>query len=452
MEAAVEITAAVKNVPALRFPEFEEEWKSKELETIVDKTISYGIVQAGEHVENGMPYIKSQDLNTPLGLSELQRTSDEIAKKYRRSEVEPGDIVFSLRGNIGGTQIVPESIEVANLTQGTARISVSTQYSNHFVRFALQNANTLNRILSVSKGSTFQEVSLGVLRKITVKTPDLPEQQKIASFLSAADDKIQQLSKKKTLLEKYKKGVMQRLFKSSELGLGGLKDERISGGEDGADPILKSVHPKNPNSDRLRFKDDNGNDFPEWEVKKLGEVFERVKTKNAENNKNVLTISAQQGLINQEDFFNKSVSADNVTGYYLLHKGDFAYNKSYSKGYPMGAIKRLTKYEKGVVSTLYICFKLKDGSFEEYFEQYFESGGLNRELHKIAQEGARNHGLLNMSVVEFFADVRLPRPSLEEQIKIANFLTSIDNKITYTSTQLEQAQQFKKGLLQQLFV
>jgi len=147
---------------------------------------------------------------------------------------------------------------------------------------------------------------------------------------------------------------------------------------------------------QLRFGEFSG----EWEEKKFGEVFERITRKNKENNSNVLTISAQQGLVNQKNYFNKSVSSKDIRGYYLLHKNDFAYNKSYSNGYPLGAIKKLSRYNKGVVSTLYICFKAKSNNVL-FLEQFFNSGYLNKEIHKIAQEGARNHGLLNISVVEF---------------------------------------------------
>lgn len=117
----------------------------------------------------------------------------------------------------------------------------------------------------------------------------------------------------------------------------------------------------------------------------------------------------------------------------------------------MGAIKRLKLYDKGVVSTLYICFSLNEYINSDYFEQFVESGLLVPELEKIAQEGARNHGLLNISLQEFF-EVNLKMPSLDEQAKIANFLSAIDQKIDVVSQQIEQAKQWKKGLLQQMFV
>lgn len=205
-------------------------------------------------------------------------------------------------------------------------------------------------------------------------------------------------------------------------------------------------------SQELRFKDSEGNDYPEWEEKKLGEVFERIIEKNVENNTNVLTISAQYGLISQVDFFNKSVAGKDLSKYYLLQKGDFAYNKSYSNGYPMGAIKKLKFYEKGIVSTLYICFRLKNKKYStNYFEQYFESKKIDKNIQEIAQEGARNHGLLNISVQDFF-NIYIPFPLLEEQQKIADFLSSIDSKIENIEKELEGLKEFKKGLLQQMFV
>ncbi len=204
-----------------------------------------------------------------------------------------------------------------------------------------------------------------------------------------------------------------------------------------------------PKVPTLRFPEFRG----EWDVKKLGEVFERITRKNKEGNQNVLTISAQQGLINQENFFTKSVAAKDLSGYYLLLKGEFAYNRSYSKGHPVGAIKQLKKYAKGVVSTLYICFGLRDRNhLGDFFDQYFNAGKLNREIAKITQEGARNHGLLNMSASDFFNDVMIIiPPQKEEQRKIAQFLSMVDEWIENLKKQKEKWEEYKKGLMQQLF-
>ena len=202
--------------PRLRFPEFQNagEWESGTLEDLCIAKISYGIVQAGPHVPNGMPYIKSMDLNSKLALPNLSRTSDVIAQKYRRSEVVPGDIVISLRGNTGVAQIVPKQISVSNLTQGTARLR--TAGPPEFYLHALQSPSVHGRILVVAKGSTFQEISLEGLRKILLFFPKPAEQQRIASCLSSLDALITAETQKLEALKTHKKALMQQLFPSPE--------------------------------------------------------------------------------------------------------------------------------------------------------------------------------------------------------------------------------------------
>ncbi len=200
--------------PRLRFPEFQDsgEWVPDTLENLCSAKISYGIVQAGPHVPNGMPYIKSTDLNSPLCLASLSRTSDVIAEKYRRSEVVPGDLVFSLRGNIGVSQIVPREVSVANLTQGTARIR--TKGPSAFYLHALRSDSVHGRIMAVSKGSTLQEISLGSLREIKLFQPEIDEQQRIADCFTSLDELITAEAQKLEALKAHKKGLMQQLFPS----------------------------------------------------------------------------------------------------------------------------------------------------------------------------------------------------------------------------------------------
>lgn len=203
---------------------------------------------------------------------------------------------------------------------------------------------------------------------------------------------------------------------------------------------------KEYNTPQLRFPGFEG----EWEEKKLSDVFTRLTKKNTEDNKNILTISAQYGLISQLDFFKKSVSASDVTGYYLLRKGDFAYNKSSSQGRPVGAIKPLKLYDKGVVSTLYICFKCKDPNAIGFWEQYFDASIFDKEIMSIAQEGARNHGLLNVPTKGFF-DLTVLEPTPTEQKKIAECLEEIDNLIAAQEEKVDALKEKKRGLMQQLF-
>lgn len=164
-----------------------------------------------------------------------------------------------------------------------------------------------------------------------------------------------------------------------------------------------------------------------------------------------MTISAQYGLVDQETYFNKTVASTNLEGYYLLYKGEFAYNKSYSNGYPYGAIKRLEKHDKGVLSSLYICFRpLNYSVSSDFLTHYFESAVWHKEVSMISVEGARNHGLLNISVSDFFETLHLI-PNLVEQTQIGNFLKQLDDMIALHQQELTTLKQTKKGFLQKMF-
>ena len=166
-----------------------------------------------------------------------------------------------------------------------------------------------------------------------------------------------------------------------------------------------------------------------WEQRKLGEVAHRVTRKNEEGASDLpLTISAQHGLVDQRDFFNSQVASRDMRGYYLLERGEFAYNKSTSGESPWGAVKRLMKYEKGCLSTLYICFGL-DESDPNYLVTYYETNRWHKGIQMIAAEGARNHGLLNIAPSDFFETrLTLPRET-EEQTAIGALFQKLDSLI-----------------------
>ena len=185
---------------------------------------------------------------------------------------------------------------------------------------------------------------------------------------------------------------------------------------------------------------------------KMSDFSSRIATKNKDSKCSlVLTIAAQYGLVNQESFFNKSVASENLTGYYLLHKGEFAYNRSYSAGYDWGTVKRLDNYDEGVLSTLYICFKINETIVDsDYLAYYFESTKWHRGLSDIAGEGARNHGLLNVSMADYF-NTKHRFPVIEEQKAIAKILNAITEKERKATLLGECYQKQKQYLLCQMF-
>ena len=199
------------------------------------------------------------------------------------------------------------------------------------------------------------------------------------------------------------------------------------------------------NVPNLRFPEFEG----EWEKKRLGDFTERVKRKNKYNlSKLPLTISAKYGLVDQITFFNKIVASTDMSNYYLLKKGEFAYNKSYSNDYPWGAIKRLDNYEQGVLSALYICFTTQDNVESDFILQYFESPKWHKSVSEIAVEGARNHGLLNISVQDFFQTYHYVPKEKKEQTKIATLLHLIDERISTQNKIIEDLKKLKSAIIE----
>ena len=255
-------------------------------------------------------------------------------------------------------------------------------------------------------------ISTGDLKRVKIAVPPLAEQRKIAEVLGVWDEAIEKQARLIEKLALRKRALMQRLL-SAKLRLPGFSE-----------PCKKI---------------------------KLGDICERVTRKNIEDYQNVMTISAQRGFVAQTDFFNKSVASETLESYYLVFRDEFCYNKSYSNGYPMGAIKRLSEAEKAVVTSLYICFNVKPGTDAniDYLSYYFDNGGLNRGLTKIANEGGRAHGLLNVTPKDFFG-LSFEIPSLKEQTAIAKVLTAADREIELAKEKLERLRRQKRGLMQQL--
>src|SRR5699024_427973 len=189
----------------------------------------------------------------------------------------------------------------------------------------------------------------------------------------------------------------------------------------------------------------------DWNVKELKDLSNRVTRKNSNNQTNLpLTISAQDGLIDQRKYFSKQVASKNMNGYYLIKNGEFAYNKSYSKDFPLGEIKRLNKYSKGALSTLYIVFAIKELDID-FFESYLDSGHWHKEVYKRAAEGARNHGLLNIPVKDFF-EINIYYPNdYKEQQKIGDLFEKLDQVISLQQQVLEATKDYKQSMLQKMF-
>lgn len=324
-----------------------------------------------------------------------------------------GDILFTTEAPLGNiAQVDNPNIALAQrVIKLRGKECIENTYLLHYMLAPIYQ-KLINR---KAIGTTVQGISGKELRRTKVSFPNLPEQQKIANFLTAVDTKLQQLSTKKEKLEQYKKGVMQQLF-----------------------------------SQQLRFKDDDGSAFADWEEKTLGEIATRNSNKNKEDKVSfVLTNSATQGIVSQQDYFERDIAnKNNLEGYYIVAKDDFIYNPRISVHAPVGPIKR-NKLKEGVMSPLYSVFRFNENNLE-YFEYFFETIVWHKYLNSVANFGAR-HDRMNISNSDFFK-MPIPMPCDKERQKIATYLSAIDKKIEAVQTQITKTQAFKKGLLQGMFV
>ena len=198
---------------------------------------------------------------------------------------------------------------------------------------------------------------------------------------------------------------------------------------------------------KLRFP---GFDEP-WKAEKLSDFAERVTRKNTNNETSLpLTISSKDGLVDQISYFNKTVASKDMSGYYLLKNGEYAYNKSYSVGYDFGSVKRLDRYDMGALSTLYICFALKKHD-SDFINAYFDSLKWYREIYMISAEGARNHGLLNVPTDEFFDTKHYIPQDLAEQRKIADFMIALEHRIEAQQSLVDNLKKYKRGVMRAVF-
>ena len=284
---------------------------------------------------------------------------------------------------------------------------------DHFKKYCFHSDFVRDQIIKGGQGAVRSNIGQGDLEKVTIILPPLPEQKAIAHVLGLMDSAINTNNKLIAQKGLQKKWLMQNLLTGKK---------------------------------RMR-----GFEKEKWIETPMGNLFERVTRKNTEQNTNVVTISAQRGFVKQTDFFNKSIASEIVDNYFLVEKGEFCYNKSYSNGYPWGATKRLNDFEKAVVTTLYICFGIKktQKSSGDFFEHFFEANLLDKGLTKIAHEGGRAHGLLNVTSSDFFSLI-ITIPTPEEQTAIAKVLQTADKEIQLLKAKTEKLREQKKGLMQVL--
>ena len=354
-------------------------WEQRKLGEIAS-SFEYGLNAAAKEYDGENKYIRITDIddNTHEFLTYNLTSPDIDLTDVENYKLAEGDILFARTGaSVGKSYIYRDSDGLVYYAGFLIRARIREEYDAEFV-FQSTLTDKYNKYIAVTSQRSGQPgVNAQEYSEFEIRVPEKEEQTKIGTYFHNLDHLITLHQCKCHLL-------------------------------------LKLLH----------------ND---WEQRKLGKLVDRVTRKNQDLVSELpLTISAQYGLIDQNEFFDKRVASKDVSGYYLIENGEFAYNKSTSTDAPWGAVKRLDRYENGVLSTLYIVFGIKENNpvDSDFLVSYYSTNLWHKGIHEIAAEGARNHGLLNIAPADFFeTELTMPQ-DIEEQKKIGKYFEELERLIT----------------------
>lgn len=395
-------------VPKIRFKEFSWEWDNKKFQDFskINQWLQIPISERyTEKVENSYFYITNEFLR------EWSEKKYYIKNPTESVICNKDDLLMTRTWNTWKVVTWVEWAFHNNFFKIKYNKSVVDKY---FIYLFLTSQKTQNKILSLAGTSTIPDLNHGDFYKLKINLPSLSEQQKIASFLSSIDKKIENIKEKKKNLEEYKKWVLQKIF-----------------------------------SKELRFKDKNWEEFGEWEEIKLGEFLKEFNKKTTENNQYQVLSSTNKWLFLQSEYFNdrQIASKDNIW-YKILFKNQLVFSP---QNLWMWNINLNTKFEVWIVSPSYKIFQINESKCLVNYVNYIIK--TNRMLYKYIQASEQWASIVRRNLdVEEFKAIKINIPSLVEQEKIANFLIDIDKKIEKVSQELEKNEEFKKGLLQGMFV
>lgn len=399
--------------PKLRFSEFKDDWSNALLGELSDiKTGPFGsTLHQEDYVKVGTPIITVEHLGeVSLTTQNLPLVSNEDKKRLNSYILKEGDLAFSRVGSVDRCAIITNNEEGWLFSGRILRVRPNKSIIEpKFLMYVLKTEETKFRIRSVAVGQTMPSLNTEILKNFSVDiSNNRQEQTKIAEFLSAVDDKISQLSQQLELLNQYKKGVMQKIF-----------------------------------SQEIRFKNDNGEDFGEWDYLQLGELIEESKAVSKKQDEFDVLTSSRRGLIKQSEYFEGSrlIDRDNV-GFNIIKPHEITYRSRSDDGLFYFNFNNLGI--TGIISTYYPVFSFKNSN-NKFVTEYLNFNKADFSKYAVGTSQL----VLSLNALR---TVKLRIPSKPEQEKIAEFLTAIDERIEHTTAQLTHTKQWKKGLLQQMFV
>jgi len=408
-----------RNIPQLRFPDFEGEWFERKFGDIAKFLKGKGVAKSDITNDGEVECIRYGELYTVYG-----ETIEEVFSKTSQNPKSlflsnPNDVIIPSSGETQLDIAKASCVMKSGIALGGDINVIRSTNNGVFLSYYLNSTKRID-IARLAQGISVIHLYSSQLKTLSLNLPSLHEQQKIASFFTAIDQKISQLKQKKTLLEQYKKGVMQKIF-----------------------------------SQEIRFKDDNGQEFPKWEKKKFGGIGS---TYNGLNSKTKEDFGQGKPYIQYKQIFDNS--RINISKYDFVNIKPTEKQNIAKFGDVFFTVSSETPNEVGMASVLLdevdelylnsFCFgyRASPNALNPYFSRYlFRSELFRRDIVKLAQGSTR----YNMSKAEFLK-LETMIPSIPEQTKIANFLSAIDDKINHTQKQIEKAEVWKKGLMQQMFV
>mgnify|MGYP004466450421 CR=1 FL=1 len=392
--------------PKIRFKGFTKDWEQRKLDDVVEflDTMRKPL-EGAKRISGSYPYYGASGIvdyvDGYLFDEELILLSEDGANITDRN--------YPVCFLASGKYWVNNHAHVLRTKQGN---------ENNFICNSLERKD----YTQYNTGMAMPKLNKETCKKIPISCPKFEEQKKIGDYFRGLDHLITLHQRKCEQTRNLKKYMLQKMFPQN-----GAKVPEI------------------------RF---DGFTY-DWEQRKLGDLVNRITRKNQDLVSELpLTISAQYGLIDQNEFFDKRVASKDVSGYYLIENGEFAYNKSTSTDAPWGAIKRLDRYEHGVLSTLYIVFGIKENNpvDSDFLVSYYSTNLWHKGIHEIAAEGARNHGLLNIAPADFFETELMIPQDIEEQKKIGKYFEELDHLITLHQRKCDELKKMKKYMLQNMFI
>ncbi|MFL0143076.1 restriction endonuclease subunit S [Tenacibaculum maritimum] len=392
-------------VPKLRFSEFEGEWNYADLSNLTNKVS----IKNKDELDYPIYSISNENGFVPQGeqfsgLDSNERGYDTSMYKivgkntfaYNPARINVGSIGYS------------ENLENVIISSLYVCFTTNEDVDDKLFLYYFKTGKFLKEVAKKVEGGVRDYLFYNNFGSIKYFYSTLPEQQKIATFITAIDNRLQTLEKKKTLLKQYKKGIMQKIFKQE-----------------------------------LRFKDEDGNAYPDWEFKNGNLLFKSISDKNHNSDLPILAITQDQGAIPRHLInYNIGVSVKSVSSYKVVQVGDFIISlRSFQGGI------EYSNY-KGICSPAYIILKPIDELDRTFYKYYLKTSNYIQELTRKL-EGIRDGKMISY---KYFSEIKLPYPSVKEQTKIANFLSAIDKNIALVNTKIEHTKAYKKGLLQQMFV